>query len=313
MPSLFWLQTGGCSGDSMALLNAEEPDLNEFIQLNQVELLWHPSLSPTSMVQLEETIEAICSGEQKLDFFCIEGSVINGPNGSGMYDPFMGTTKKDLIARLAPCAEYVIAVGTCAAFGGVSAAPPNPSESVGVQYIQAQAGGFLPADWRSRSSLPVINLSGCPTHPSTVIKTLTGLIRHLTPDLDELNRPSEFYSTLVHQGCTRNEYHEYDLEETEFGGKGCLFYNLGCQGPNTLANCNRELWNRRSSKTRAGTPCVGCTSPSFPIDSALLKTTKIGEIPVHLPLGVSRPHYMAYKGLAQKASPERIKQRDMEP
>ena len=99
----------------------------------------------------------------------------------------------------------------------------------------------------------------------------------------------------------------------EFGGRGCLFFNLGCQGPNTLANCNSDLWNRRSSKPRAGVPCFGCTSPGFPKDGNLFRTEKIGDVPAALPLGVSRAHYIAYKNLARAAMPLRIKNRDMEP
>ncbi len=62
-------------------------------------------------------------------------------------------------------------------------------------------------------------------------KTLAMIASGIILQLDELNRPREFFSTLVHQGCTRNEYHEYDVEESEFGTNGCMFFNLGCKGP----------------------------------------------------------------------------------
>jgi hydrogenase small subunit len=172
---------------------------------------------------------------------------------------------------------------------------------------------LLPAHWRSRSGLPVINLAGCPTHPNTISKALAFLLRGLPIELDAWQRPTDFFATTVHQGCTRNEYHEYDIEDADLGGRGCLFFNLGCQGPLTLAPCNQELWNSRSSKTRAGVPCFGCTSPGFPRDGDLFRTDKIGHIPLRLPLGVQRAHYMAYKDLAQEAAPERLVLREMEP
>jgi hypothetical protein len=110
------------------------------------------------------------------------------------------------------------------------------------------------------------------------------MIAHALPmELDALNRPRLFYGTMVHQGCTRNEYHEYNVEETQPGGRGCMYFNLGCQGPGTLATCNSELWNGRSSKTRVGVPCFGCTSPGFPKDGDLFRTDKIGAVPVKLP------------------------------
>ena len=59
---------------------------------------------------------------------------------------------------------------------------------------------------------------------------------------------------------------------SELGGDACLFFNLGCKGPVTRAVCNTELWNRRSSKTRVGVPCFGCTGPGFPADGNLFVT-----------------------------------------
>jgi hydrogenase small subunit len=80
-----------------------------------------------------------------------------------------------------------------------------------------------------------------------------------------------------------------------------------------LATCNQELWNGRSSKTRAGVPCFGCTSPQFPRNGNLFLTEKIGHIPLRLPLGVQRANYMAYKDLAHEATPDRLIHREMEP
>ena len=178
----------------------------------------------------------------------------------------------------------------------------------GASRAQLSAESFL-----QEHELPVINLAGCPTHPTTITRSLALIADGQPLELDALNRPRAFYGSTVHQGCTRNEYHEYDLEETQFGGRGCLFFNLGCQGPNTLANCNSELWNRRSSKPRAGVPCFGCTSPDFPRDGDLFRTEKLGAVPLKLPRGVSRAQYMAYKNLAHAAAPKRVKDRDMEP
>jgi Ni,Fe-hydrogenase I small subunit len=191
--------------------------------------------------------------------------------------------------------------------------PPRPIlDCIGLQFDKKVPGGLLPAEWRSRKGLPVINISGCPAHPNAMTKTLAMLISGLPVELDPLNRPRAFFNTLVHQGCTRVEYHEYDVEDTEFGNKGCSFFNLGCQGPMTMAVCNTELWNGRSSKTRAGVPCFGCTSPDFPVDHGLFRTEKIGEIPVRLPLGVERANYMAYKSLAHEAAPLRVLNKTMD-
>jgi NiFe hydrogenase small subunit HydA len=309
MASLIWLQTGGCSGDSMSLLCAESPDLLEFFGQTGIELLWHPSLSRKSPAALSREIAEIVAGRHELTVLCIEGAIQTGPNGSGMFDTFMGRPKKDVVSELAAVAQVVVAVGSCASFGGVTAAPPNPTDAFGLQFNKHNPGGLLGSAWRAKSGLPVINLSGCPVHPSTVVGALGALLKGQPLPLNQWNMPNEYYQALVHHGCTRNEFHEFDIEETEFGHEGCLFFNLGCQGPLTLSGCNTELWNRRSSKTRAGVPCLGCTMPDFPRDAALFTTEKVGDVPATLPLGVNRPSYMAYKGLARAAAPDRVAKR----
>lgn len=311
MAGLFWFQTGACGGDSMAILSADNPDFASLFTDHGIELLWHPSLSHAGTQG--QAIDALLARDDGPTYLCVEGSVVTGPRGSGLFDTHRGVPKMDIVRRLAERATYVVAMGTCAAFGGVHAAPPNPTDATGLQFHKEEPGGLLPAGWRSKGGLPVINCAGCPCHPDAMVQTLLMLHIGLPPPLDHLNRPKPFFSTMAHQGCTRNEYYEHHIEEADLGGKGCLYFNLGCQGPMTHAVCNSSLWQGRSSKTRAGVPCFGCTSPSFPQDGDLFRTEKLGDVPVHLPLGVDRPHYMAYKRLARTAAPMRLVDREMEP
>ncbi len=312
MATLFWMQTGACGGDSLALLSAESPSLEGLLAGHGVELLWHPSLSHQPMREHERMIARILAGEQTLDILCVEGSIVTAPRGTGQFDRYRGRAKMDWVRDLAQYAGAVVAMGTCAAFGGIHAAPPNPGDCVGLQFDKSAPGGLLPPTWRSRRGLPVINIAGCPAHPHAMTQTLAWLASGMPLRLDALNRPAAHFSTIVHQGCTRNEYHEYDIEESELGGRACLFFNLGCQGPMTQAVCNSDLWNGVSSKTRVGVPCFGCTSPTFPRDENLFRTEKVGDVPLRLPLGVERPRYMAYKNLARAAAPPRVKDKTME-
>lgn len=304
--NLLWIQTGACSGDTMSLLCAEKPDIVEFFNHYNINLLWHPSLSTQSTEELQMIIEEIKKDHKKLHVLCIEGSILHGPDNTGMFDSFAGRAKKDVVMELCSKSNFVIAVGTCAAFGGIPACGPNPTDATGLQWTKDEEGGLLPREWKSAGRMPVINIPGCPAHPSTVLQSLGAILEGVTLTLDHLNRPAAFFETMVHQGCTRNEYHEFDVEETAFGSPACLYFNLGCQGPFTASNCNTVLWNSRSSKPRSGVPCFGCTNPKFPREKNLFKTDKIGEIPVEMPLGVSRPNYMAYKGLAKAATPQRL-------
>ena len=304
--TLLWLQTGACSGESLTILSAETPSIEQLIAQHSIDLLWHPSLTRASPRHYRDLLKKIESGEQVLDILCVEGSIVTAPRGTGLYDSYRGRAKMDIVQSLAAKADVVVAMGTCAAFGGIPAAEPNPSDSIGLQFDRAKAGGLLPREWRSRRGLPVINIAGCPAHPHAMTQTLSWLTRDMPLVLDALNRPQMFFGGMVHQGCTRNEYHEYDIEDKQLGGDACLYFNLGCQGPISQAVCNTDLWNGVSSKTRAGVPCFGCTAPNFPRAVDLFATEKIGDVPTRLPLGVERPRYMAYKNLARAAAPERL-------
>ena len=135
----------------------------------------------------------------------------------------------------------------------------------------------------------MINIPGCPAHPDWITQILVALATGRTSDiaLDELQRPQTFFKTFTQTGCTRVQFYEYKQSTMSFGEgtrTGCLFYEFGCRGPMTHSPCNRILWNRQSSKTRAGQPCYGCTEPEFPhfdlAPGTVFKTQKVaGVIP----------------------------------
>lgn len=308
--TLYWLHCGGCGGDTHSALNAELPEFTELLKSLDIQMLWHPSLSNGTANEHHDLIESILSGELQLDILCVEGAVIRGPSGTGMFDTVAGRPKKDILAGLCAQAQFVVAVGTCASFGGISA--ECEIEATGLQFLKKNKGGFLGKTYAAQSGWPVINLPGCPCHPSVVSGVLTTLSYYKPIILNEYNSPMEWYGMLVHQGCTRNEYHEYRVEDSIFGEKGCMFFHLGCRGPLAFGSCNKVLWNKRSSKTRVGVPCFGCTLPDFPQSTPFYETPNIEGIPDELPDGVDRAHYMAYKAMAAAAAPERLKKRQTE-
>ena len=178
----------------MAILGVEgvgkgDDTLLDFLEQYHVQLLWHPSLSLESPKELAGLIDRILAGEQELTLLCIEGSILHGPNGTGRYDTFHGQPKKDLIAALGNKAEYVLAMGTCAAFGGIPAAPPNPTEASGLQCTNTQPGGLFGAEWRSRAGMPVLNLTGCPVDAATMLQTMGFVLEGMPLELDAYHRP----------------------------------------------------------------------------------------------------------------------------
>ena len=174
-PTLLWIGCGSCSGESMAVLGVDGQalDLLDLLDQDGVQLLWHPSLS---LEPLAPIVHQILNGALPLTLLCVEGSIAMGPNGTGLFDTFEGKPKRDLVYELCSFADYVLALGTCASYGGIPAAPPNPTEAVGLQYTDGTAGGLLGKDWRSRKGLPVVNVAGCAADTDTMLLAMRWLL-----------------------------------------------------------------------------------------------------------------------------------------
>ena len=311
--TVLWLQSGGCGGCTMSMMCAEAPGLFQTLETFGLDFLWHPSLSEESDVEVRDILEDIVAGRRKLDILCLEGSVLRGPNGTGRFHVLAGTGRPmlDWLRELAPLASYVVAVGTCAAYGGITAAGINPTDAVGLQYEGYNEGGALGAAFRSVAGLPVINISGCPTHPNWVTETLMLLSEDaLTQmDLDSLRRPRFYADHLVHHGCPRNEYYEYKASANALSEIGCMMENLGCIGTQAHGDCNTRAWNGEGSCTRGGYPCINCTAPEFEEPGRVFtETPKVGGIPIGLPTDMPKAWFIALASLSKAATPKRLKQ-----
>ena len=311
MANLLWLQGGACSGNTMSFLNAEEPSACDLVTDFGINVLWHPSLGMELGDNLQQMLRDCIAGKIKLDIFVFEGTVVQAPDGTGEWNRFAGRPMMAWVRELADVADFVVGLGDCATWGGIPATAPNPSDSVGLQFLKRDHGGFLGKDFTSSAGLPVINIPGCPCHPDWVTQILVGVATGHAGDLtlDEFQRPKTFFQSFTQTGCTRNMHLAYKVSATEFGQrKGCLFYDLGCRGPMTHSPCNRILWNRQSSKTRAGMPCLGCTEPEFPFfdlaPGTVFKTQTVMGVPKDLPEGVDKKGYVKLTGAAKAAAPE---------
>lgn len=311
--NLLWLQSAGCGGCTMSLLTAEDPNVLELLDDAGIELLWHPAISEATGAEARAILDAVLAGTTPLDILCVEGSIVTGPNGTGRYHMLSGTGRSmlDWCRALAPRARHVVAVGTCAAFGGITAAGGNPAGAVGLQFDGSQAGGALPDDFRSGSGLPVVNVAGCPTHPGWVTETLMLLAADAidAAALDGFNRPRFYTDHLVHHACPKNEYYEYKASARHLSELGCLMEHLGCIGTQAVGDCNIRPWNGGGSCTRGGYPCIACTSPEFENPKlTFTETPKVAGIPVGLPTDMPKAWFMALASLSKAATPERISQ-----
>lgn len=249
-PPLIWLEANACSGDSISMLNSVDPDLGQIL-CSLTEIRYWNALMPAQGARArEELFRTAAAGGFIL---VVEGAVATA--GAGRFAiPFKTETtiftSGELIQHCAAKARYIIAAGTCAAFGGPSAARPNPSQSKGV--------------WEIIQDRPVINVPGCPVHPDWLTGTLFHLLLFGLPAVDRYQRPTLFFGQTVHQLCQRRSAYDTGSFATAPGDPGCLF-TLGCMGPVTGADCPDRLWNNHLNwPVKASTPCIGCTKAGFP-------------------------------------------------
>lgn len=259
--NLIWMQGQTCDGDSMSVINATEPDFLEFLRRNKINLLYHPTLSPEFGDEAQKIFDDCLSGKIPVHIFVFEGSV---PTKEGYGDFFNMKDVRTMVENFASKAMLTIAVGTCAAYGGIPGAEGNETGAIGLQWHKRNFGGLLGEKFVTPLGLPVINIPGCPTHPDWVLGTLQSFRMGRAIHLDRYNRPLDFFSEKVHRGCKHCEYLENGLWAKDFTELGCLAAELGCKGRTTNADCNIRLWNGVSTCTRSGSPCIGCCDPGFP-------------------------------------------------
>jgi len=311
--NLLWLQSGGCGGCTVSVLGAESPDLFTALEAGGINILWHPSISVETGRQVTDIFEGIIKGNIKLDILCLEGSVIKGPNGTGRFclmSDGSGRPLKDLIEQLARLADHVVGIGSCAAFGGITAAGDNHVEACGLGFSGEQQGGLLEAGFVSGKGLPVVNTPGCPVHPDWVTETLLHIASGQMTDshLDHFNRPQAISGNLVHHGCARNEYYEFKASAGKLSQLGCLMENLGCKGTQAAGDCNKRAWNGSGSCISGGFPCIACTEPEFEEPGhTFVETPKIAGIPVGLPADMPKAWFVALASLSKAATPKRLR------
>ena len=311
MHNLLWLQGASCGGDTISFLNSEQPSALTAFEMLEVNVLWHPFFSLEQGADAMQVLEDILSDKIELDILILEGAIPNGPDNTGRFFMFCERPFREWISELCQKAHVVMAVGTCAAFGGILTGHENINEVSGLQFTNTGKGGLLGADFLTKSELPVVNVPGCPSHPDWIVETMTALLKGWLKleDIDEFHRPKVFFNKLAHHGCPRNEYYEFKASAVKYSQQGCLFEFLGCKGTLCESDCNERLWlGRTGSCTRGGFPCIACTSPVFPDQQRpYFSTRKVGDIPVTLPLDVPKAWYVGMSGLSKLACPERLK------
>lgn len=274
--NILWINAGlSCDGDSVALTAATQPSIEE-IALSALPgmpkvRIWWP-LIDFSQGGAEYLKAYFDAAEGKLEPFVlvIEGSIPNESIKSEGYwsgfgnnpDTNQPMTTSEWIDRLVPHATIVLAVGTCATYGGIHAMAGNPTGAMGVP-------DYLGWDWKSKAGIPIVCVPGCPIQPDNLSETILYLLWQAAGQapmipLDESLRPKWLFSATVHEGCDRGGYYEEGDFAKEYGSRKCLV-KLGCWGPVVKCNVPKRGWiNGVGGCPNVGGICIGCTMPGFP-------------------------------------------------
>lgn len=244
----------------MAALGASEPGLEDLLfgripDVPQIALV-HPLLALESGDAYRANLESAVRGESGRYVLVLEGSIFDESlAGEGSFSR-LGTedgralTTATWLDRLAPRAEAVIAIGSCATWGGIPAAAGSPTGAMGLDT-------YLGHHFASRAGLPVVNIPGCAPSGDAFVEALVYVLLHLAGtvplELDEERRPRWLYAETTSPVPPRADY----LPDTAFDTSRPDRPKVGCPVP------ARGWMHSTGGCASVGGACIGCTAPGF--------------------------------------------------
>lgn len=251
-PTLVWLEFQDCAGDTEALLRSANPTVAELV-LDILSVDYHETIMAAAGFQAEEALAKVVREQKGKYIAVVEGSI--PMKDGGVYCCVAGRSALDIAREVCGGALATLAVGTCASYGGIPAARPNPTGAVGVQ--EAVPGAT------------VLNLPGCPLNADNLTATVVHfLVFNKLPATDSLGRPLFAYGKRIHDNCERRAHFDAGQYVETWGdtahAKGHCLYKMGCKGPETYHNCPTQKYNEKTSwPVGSGHGCAGCSQPQF--------------------------------------------------
>jgi len=264
-PSVIWLQFQECTGCTESLLRTGHPDVAQVI-LDLISLDYTETLMAAAGHQAEAALEsAILAAGGK--FICVVEGAIPVKDG-GNYCRIGPRTALQIVQEVAGRAAAVIAIGSCASWGGVPSAGPNPTGASGVSDVLKDK--------------PVVNIPGCPANPYNLLGTILQFATFGTlPALDDKGRPRFAYERFIHDDCPRRPHFDAGRFAQGYGDVGhrqgyCL-YKIGCKGPKTRNNCSLVSYVDvvGAWPVGIGAQCFGCSEKGVGFNVPLFSTIEV--------------------------------------
>ena len=264
-PSVIWLHFQECTGCTESLLRTSHPAVSELI-LDLVSLDYHETLFAAAGHQAESALKKAMAENAGKYVLVVEGAIPTKENG--IYCKIGDRTALDIVHEVAEKAGAIVAIGSCASWGGVPSADPNPTGATGVPMVL--------------KGKTVVTIPGCPANPYNLLGTVLQFATFGTlPALDDKGRPKFAYGRTIHEHCPRRAHFDAARFAVKYGDDGhrlgyCL-YKIGCKGPATYANCSTLSFGEvvDAWPIGIGHPCYGCTEQKLAFRAALHDTVDI--------------------------------------
>jgi hydrogenase small subunit len=267
-PSVIWLHFQECTGCTESLLRTSHPAVAQLI-LDLISLDYCETLFAAAGYQAEAALKSAMDANAGKYVCVVEGAIPT--KDDGIYCKIGGRTALDILNDVAGKAGAIIAIGSCASWGGIPSADPNPTGAKGAPQILA--------------GKTVVTIPGCPANPYNFLGTVLQYVTFGTlPALDDLGRPRFAYGRTIHEDCPRRPHFDAGEFAEQFGDEnhrnGYCLYKLGCKGPVTHANCSLQNFCEVIGAWPIGTghPCVGCTEQAM-----------LWRVPIHTTVEIERP------------------------
>ncbi|ADG20654.1 hydrogenase small subunit [Paraburkholderia sp. JPY681] len=238
---VLWLHGLECTWCSESFIRSAHP-LAKDVALSMISLDYDDLLMAAAGHQAEAILENVMEKYRGNYILAVEGNP--SLNQDGMSCIIGGKPFVDQLRRVSKDAKAVISWGSCASWGCVQTATPNPTQAVPIHKVITDKA--------------IIKGPGCPP----IAEVMTGVVTYMLtfdriPELDRQGRPKMFYSQRIHDRYYRRPH--FDAGQ---------FVERGTTKRHGAATASTRSAARARRPTTPARPCVGTAARASPFRRA---------------------------------------------